>query len=195
VRAMLAIVDARLHAARTGILLSCIISAFFGYLNALDPSISLRLTYCGVVGIAWALAQRPGLYVYLDISEACAPLFGRELARAKAIPPILCATLTTIAYWGAQYLRGVTPPVAAALPVLFSTLAATLIALNATRASGAARIGICALAGASISICFIIADIQIGGPWWPAVVLAYCALVAFIALRQYGETLARFDPL
>jgi hypothetical protein len=25
--------------------------------------------------------------------------------------------------------------------------------------------------------------------------LAFCVIVAFFALRQYGETLARFDPI
>lgn len=194
-RALRAIVSARLWAERRAIVFACIVSAIFGYTDALDPAISLPMIFCGILGVAWALAQGPGRYTYLDASERSAPLFGRELARAKAIPPIACAVFTALIYWIAQYARGVTPPLGDLLPVLAATVAATFVALNATLRSGAARFGICALAGAAIGVCYAIADTRNGDPWWAAAEVVFCAVVGFIALRQYGESLAAYEPL
>jgi hypothetical protein len=194
-RALRAIVGARLHVERRSIIYACIVSAVFGYTNALDPAVSLPMLYCGILGIAWALAQGPGRHSYLDASERSAPLFGRELARAKALPPVACALATALVYWIAQYPRGAALPAGDLVPVLATTIAATLVALNATVRSGAARAGICALAGAVIAVGATIATTKNGGPAWAAVELCFCAVTGFVALRQYGELLARYDPL
>ena len=194
-RALRAIAGARLRAERRALGFACVVSALFGYLNALDPAISLPMSYCGILGIAWALAQSHGRHTYLDASERSAPLFGRELGRAKAIAPVVCTAFTTVIYWSAQYLRGATLPASDLLPVLAAAITATLVALNATLKSGATRLGICAAAGASVAICCAIVALRNGDPLGVAVEVLFCVVAGFFALRQYGESLARYDPL
>ena len=64
--------------------------------------IAAPLFLCSLLGIALALAQSPGLHPHLDRCEQSAPLFGRELARAKALVPCVAAALAALVYAGAQ---------------------------------------------------------------------------------------------
>ena len=68
--------------------------------------------------------------------------------------------------------------------------AATMVSLCAGVRSGAPRLLYVAMACAVPAIAFALtlaASI--------AIPLALCAAIGFIALRQYGEALARYDPL
>ena len=72
-----------------------------------------------------------------------------------------------------------------------AAIACALTALSATIRRGATRV-----------LYVLLAFATSGGAYALAVVahsfageLAFCVVVAFLALRQYGETLARFDPI
>jgi O-antigen ligase len=79
-------------------------------------------------------------------------------------------------------------PVYAALS-LPALNAVTLIALGASVRTSAARMLYIALACCVAVVTFVLAS-----SWALAAALA-CAIAGFIALRQYGEALARYDPV
>jgi hypothetical protein len=149
------------------------------------------LFLCSLLGIALALAQSPGLHLHLDQCEQSAPLFGRELARAKALVPCAAAVLAGLCYAGGQLVRGAPAVGLTLLIALAAVIACTLVALSATTRRGAARtLYVLLAAAASVSAYALVAAAHsLPGE------LAFCALVAFFALRQYGETLARYDPI
>ena len=66
-----------------------------------------------------------------------------------------------------------------------------MVAMCATLREGAPRAFYVALACATSAGAALIAGVAAS----PAGELAYCALTSFLALRQYGEALARFDPV
>ncbi len=156
--------------------------------------------FCSTIGIAVALLQGPGRHVVLDVSEQSAPLFGRELARAKAAVPALVAAIATLVYWFAQFLTGFAAPPTFFALAMFCVLATTMTALNATIRSGATRWFYIALACATTAIAYLLAvygdaffarggdAIAVGSE------LIFCSIVGFTALRQYGEALAHHDP-
>ena len=153
--------------------------------------IAAPLFLCSLLGIALALAQSPGLHPHLDRCEQSAPLFGRELARAKALVPCVAAALAALVYAGAQLLRGA-PDVSLNLPIaLAAVIAATLIALSATIRRGPARALYVLLAAAATGAAYALALETRSF----LAEIAFCAIVAFFALRQYGEALARYDPI
>ena len=134
-------------------------------------------------------------------TERSAPLFGRELARAKALAPVFAATLSTLVYWGAQFLSGFAAPPAFFILALACVIASTLVAMNATTCTGVRRLVPIVLAAATIAIAYVLAvyadaySTKSGDAVGVATELIFCALAGFIALRQYGESLARYDPL
>jgi ABC-type branched-subunit amino acid transport system permease subunit len=155
--------------------------------------------FCSMIGIAIALLQGPGRHALLDTTERSAPLFGRELARAKALAPVLSATLATLVYWAAQFLSGFAAPPTFFLLALACVLASTLVALNATVTRGVARVVALACAAATIVGAYILAvyadaySTKSGDAVGVAAELVVCAIIGFIALRQYGELLANYD--
>jgi hypothetical protein len=189
-QALRAIVGARLRAERRTLVFACASAAIVGYFAT--HSLAAPMLFCSTIGIAIALLQGPGRHPYLDTSEGSAPLFGRELARAKALAPLISATIATFVYWVAQVAGGFAVPALFLALSLACVLAATLVALNATTRSGADRALYIALAGATVVIAFLIA--KSGGATGAATELLFCVLVGFIALRQYGESLARYEP-
>lgn len=212
-----AIVTTRLRAERRTIGLACAMAAVGAFVqphgiaaitNPLVADVAVRSVWlagpmfvCGTIGIALALLQGPGRHAYLDVSERSAPLFGRELARAKAIAPVVASTIAALVYWAAQYITGFAAPPTFFILALASVLASTLVALNATVRIGTARSASIVLAAATVVAAYMIAlyaDPQT--PHRSDVIgvtseLIFCALTGFIALRQYGEGLARYDPL
>ncbi|MGA8839535.1 MAG: hypothetical protein WB491_03480, partial [Candidatus Aquilonibacter sp.] len=157
--------------------------------------------FCSTIGIAIALSQGPGRHAFLDTSERSAPLFGRELARAKALTPVLSATLATFVYWAAQFLSGFAAPPTFFILALACVIASTLVALNATVRTGLARLTALGLAAATIVVAYILAvyadaySTKRGDAVGVATELIVCGIIAFVALRQYGESLAGYDPL
>ena len=147
--------------------------------------------FCSLLGIVVALVQGPGRFPHLDLSEQGAPLFGRQLARAKALVPCVVAALATVVYVGAAGIAGLRE-----IPVTFSialaaVIPSTLTALSATLRTGTARLLYVAMACGAGAIAFILAFYGGSIPGE----LGFSVLASFLALRQYGEALARYDPV
>lgn len=191
--ATIAIVSTRLSRERRVLVLAAAACALLAYLQRYDDA-SARLAGCLVfgtlVGVAVAILQRgAGRFRELELCEQSAPLFGRELARATALVPCIIVTIALAAYWmvSAAYAA---PQLFAIALTAFSIYAGTLVALCAGVRSGAARVLYLAMACAVPAMSFVLAVAV------PALVaLAFCAVTGFVALRQYGEALARYDPL
>lgn len=214
-RALRAVVGERLRAERRSLAFACAGAAIVGFVQPhgitaiTDPLTADTATrsvwlagpmfFCSMIGIAIALLQGPGRHALLDTTERSAPLFGRELARAKALAPVLSATLATLVYWAAQFLSGFAAPPTFFLLALACVLASTLVALNATVTRGVARVVALACAAATIVGAYILAvyadaySTKSGDAVGVAAELVVCAIIGFIALRQYGELLANYD--
>ncbi|MDQ2866193.1 MAG: hypothetical protein M3R51_08195 [Candidatus Eremiobacteraeota bacterium] len=215
-RSLRAIVSGRLRAERRTLGFACATAAVVGFVqphgitaitDPLGADLATRsvwlagpMFFCSTIGFAVALLQGPGRHVMLDASEQSAPLFGRELARAKAVVPALVTITAAFVYWFAQFLTGfAAPPVFFAL-ALFCVLASSAVSLNATLREGAARWLYIALGCATAASAYCLAVYgdaiftRSGDAVGVGTETIFCALVGFIALRQYGEALARYDP-
>jgi hypothetical protein len=184
-----AIAMTRLLAERRTIVYACAAAVVVAFVQ--PSGLAAPLFFCGLLGVAVALTQGPGRHRHLDLCEESAPLYGRELARAKALAPCAVATLVSLAYWACQWLAGFpAPPLSFAL-ALAAVIACTMVALSATLRTGSARLLYLAFACATSAIAFALAfylHSAIGE-------VLFCVLVALVALRQYGESLARYDPV
>lgn len=188
-RALIAIVGARLLVERRTILYGCATAAAAGL--ARPHELAVPVFFCSALGIVAALLQTPGRYPDLDICEQSAPLFGRQLARAKGVAPAIVAVLVTLAYFAPQLAEATGATAAAFSIATAATVASTMVALCATLREGTPRALYVALACATSAGAYLIAALgaSLAGE------LVYCALVTLLALRQYGEALARFDPV
>lgn len=191
--ATIAILTTRLSKERSVLLLAAAACALLAYLQRYDDA-SARLAGCLVfgtlIGVAVALLQRgAGRFRELELCEQSAPLYGRELARATAVVPCIIVTVALAAYWSMSSLYAPLRSVTVA-QTAFAVYAATLVALCAGVRAGAARVlyivMACAVPALSLMLVFTTPSL---------LPLALCALVGFIALRQYGEALARYDLL
>jgi hypothetical protein len=128
-----------------------------------------------------------------------APLYGRELARAHAIMPALRSLLFALGVGAglgiAALLHRDLPP---GVPALLVALAlgqpvVALIALSGCLRSGSARAlyGLLAV-GAG---CALESAALFGGPAVLAGTAVAAVVAGFFALRAFGETLARYDPV
>lgn len=188
-RALWGVLYARLYAQRRLVVASWAGALIVGLLA--PPGPGGAVLFCSLVGVGLALAQTPGLNPHLDRCEQGAPLFGRELARAKALVPCAAVGLAVLLYAIAQIVRGA-PDAALTFVVAFAAVVtATLIALSATVRRGVSRALYVLLAAAASAGAYglAVAAHSVLGE------LAYGAVIAFLAVRQYGETLARYDPI
>lgn len=214
-RAFAAIVRSRMRGSRRATAFAAATAAIVGFIqphgvatmtDPLTADLATRsawlagpVFFCSAVGIALALAQGPGHHPYLDISERSAPLFGRELARAKAVAPVIDAMLAALVYWLAQFLTGFAAPPAFFVLAIASVIASTLVTLNATLRTGAPRLFYIALAFCTSIVAYVFAvyadayTTRAGDAIGVATELLFCGLVSYVALRQYGEGLARSD--
>jgi hypothetical protein len=190
-RVPFAIASARLLAERKALLYACAAAAIAGFVQR-GARLEGPLFFCSVLGIIVALIQGPGRHRYLDVCEQSAPLFGRQLARGKALAPCVAVTLACVAYSGGMLAGGATLSVDIFGGALAGSLATTLVALSATIRSGASRALYVLLAAATSVGAFML----FAQPGWRAgaAALACCVAAGFVALRQYGEALARWDP-
>lgn len=215
-RAFVEIIRFRLIAERRAIAIACVLGVIVGFVQPhsiwhvvreIDADLATRsvwlagpMFFCSALGVALALAQSSGRAPYLDFCERGAPLFGRELARAKASAAIIATMLAIMCYWLAQYLSGFAMPPAFFAMAAACVIASSLVALNATLREGAARLLYLAMSFSCSAIAYalaVYADVLIGQRGDAIAVgseLAFCAIVGFIALRQYGEALARYEP-
>ena len=141
---------------------------------------------------SWRSRRVAGRHPHLDRCEACAPLFGRELARAKALVPCVAALVATLLYRVAQLRARLADAPLTLLIALAAVVAATLTALSATMRAADTRAATYSLSlrhgGRGLRACDTRRARMLAE-------FAFCAIVAFFALRQYGETLARYDPV
>lgn len=138
--------------------------------------------------IEWNLGRR-----VLDLSYFALPLYGRQLARAHAIPMLLCALAPPLGYMSGSALAGVRPDVRF---LLFATLAVGV--KNLASLSVAFRNGPSAWLFRALSVAggLIVGGLAIGATADGMLASLLCASAfGFIALRQLGETIARYDPL
>lgn len=120
------------------------------------------------------------------------PLYGRQLARAHAVAPSLLALSLPLGFVAGASLRGSAPLAAAVGIATLATLVATLVSLSAIFRDGRERaiyIAVAVTAGFSIAIPYALE------PTWFLAIVALAFVEGFVALRSFGETLARYDPL
>lgn len=188
-RAFFGVLEARLHAQRRIVAYSCAAAFVAGLVQ--PAGFAAPLFLCSLLGTALALAQSPGLHRHLDRCEQGAPLFGRELARAKALVPCVAAAFAVLVFASGEALRGASGVPLTMLVALAALVAATLTALSATIRKGASRVLYVLLAAATSCAAYALVIVAHSVP----AELAFCAVVAFLGLRQYGEALGRYDPI
>jgi len=188
-RAFAAIVGARLNAERRTIAYACAAAAIAGFLQPHD--LAGAFFFGSSIGIAVALVQSPGRFPHLDLCEWSAPLFGRELARAKALVPCIAATLAAGAYCAAAEAAGMRDLPRAFTGAFAAAIPSTLTAMCATIRTPPARLLYVGLAAGACAGAYAL---LVAGKSLPGE-LAFSALASFLALRQYGEALARYDPI
>lgn len=223
-RPLLAIVRERLRRERRLILSACAASAVAGTIqpHVIPPALNDPFAAEIATRVAWvagpmlfgtilavivAVVQRNvGRFRDLELCEQSAPLYGRDLARATALVPCVVVTLAALVYWAAQFATGLAAPPAFFVLVVAAVNATTLVTLSATLRRGFARY-LYVVLGASVGvISFFLStyvDVLRFRPvenHYPDVfgiasALTFCVFIGFVALRQYGETLARYDPV
>ena len=184
--ALNAIVLARLCAQRRGLAYLCIAALLAGCTGPHGPILESVLYL--PIPIAVALLQARGTAAPLDLCELSAPLFGRELARAKALAACAGTFALTLMYFAPQLVRDPGFVQLAAQALLPTGITCTLVALSATLRTGWSRALYLALSLAAglVACALFLAAPAVGA-------LCFCALVSLFGLRQYGEALARYD--
>ena len=188
-RATIAIVDARVRAERRTLVYACAAAAVVGFVA--PHGLAGPVFFCSLLGIVIALVQSPGRFPHLDLCEQSAPLFGRQLARAKALVPCVGAVLATLAYVSAAVVAGLRAIPVTLLVTIAAVIPSTLTALSATIRTGPSRLLYIVMATAASVIAFALAAMAGSIPGE----LGFAVLASFLALRQYGEALARYDPV
>lgn len=198
-RALRAIVCTRLRKDARTIAWLCAACGVVGFLQPHDAAersvwIAGPVFFGTLCGIVIAIVQRgTGRLREIELVEQSAPLYGRELARATALVPCIGVSLALGVYWSTQFVTGNPAPATFFALAVAAVNAATLVALSATLRRGAARYLYVGLAGAVAAISYLLA--VDGGRWGLLWGVLFCLVIGFVALRQYGEALARYDPI
>ena len=144
-----------------------------------------------LAGIYLAVAQAGSRMHDLELCEQSAPIYAREVARSIALVPCIGVVIALTAYWIVTAVSS-GPHDLAAGPVFLSmacACAVSIVALGATVRTGFWQVFYVLLAGISAAII-----VSLEYPEFPAAFL-FCGIAGFIGLRQYGEALARWDPV
>ena len=149
-----------------------------------NPSVAYGLA------IVYAAASGSELRVR-DLMYFAAPLYGRQLARAHALTALAAAFAAPAAYFATAAARG-TPWSWTSIVVTFLACAvAALVGLSASlRAGNPAVVYSLAAVAAGLAVLSLF---LLGVPLYGSLALAL--VLGFIALRAFGETLARYDPI
>jgi len=146
----------------------------------------LVYAYCILAATAAGLEIR-----VRDLTYFTAPLYGRQLARAHALTATCVAVAAPLTIVCVAFVRHAAWPWPNVVATFASAIVVALVALSGTLRQGAAAAGYAALSLAAGG--FIVMLAQSGVPVYGWFSLA--ALLGFLALRAFGETLARYDPL
>lgn len=172
-----------------GIARTCAAGAVFGLLFHTTDTLAMAT----LVSIAGATSSRFLRAEFRNPIVFAAPLYGRELARAEAIVPLLRTLAFALALIAGTALRGAIPSCEAIAVVVFSGIVAALTAL-----SGALREGwseyLYTLLAISTGIVTALSS-RIGGYGTILLPTAIAAVMGYVALRAFAETLARYDPI
>ena len=144
-----------------------------------------------LAGIYLALAQRGRRMRDLELCEQSAPLYAREVARVTALVPCIGVIIALTVYWMVTGISSGSGDLAAA-PVFLSmacACAVSVVALGATVRTGVWQAVYILLAVVTATIIVVLEYPQL-----PAAFL-FCGIAGFIGLRQYGEALARWNPI
>jgi hypothetical protein len=192
--AISAIAFTRLHRFGGHVLYVAALAALFAALQMHSDlgAHALGATLFGsLAGIYFALAQRGGRMRELELCEQAAPMYAREVARSIALVPTLGVVIALAGYW---IVTGISsgPRDLAAAPVVLSmacACAVSVVTLCATVRAGVWQ-GVYILLAAVVATIVVMLEY----PQLPAAFL-FCLVAGYIGLRQYGEALARWDPV
>ncbi len=164
-----------------------------GYIFAhLFGTLAIPIVVCGGLAAASA-AERQHAAVLRRVSFFAMPLFGRQLARAHAIAPVLAACSIPLGYEAGAVLRGAPLPLQAFTVVVLATVVATLVSLSSVFRDGLRAALYVGLAVGTVAL--IAAAAALLPERATVIAFAIAVVVGFFALRAFGETLARYDPL
>jgi hypothetical protein len=164
-----------------------------GYIFAhLFGTLAIPIVVCGGLAAASA-AERQHAAMLRRVSFFAMPLFGRQLARAHAIAPVLAACAIPLGYEAGAALRGAPLALPAFTIVILATVVATLISLSSVFRDGLRAALYVGLAVGAVAVIAVAAALVPEHAMPIAAALA--VVVGFFALRAFGETLARYDPL
>jgi len=149
----------------------------------------------GIVGFvaAASVVDRQHRRLLRRLTFFAAPLFGRQLARAHVIAPACAALSIPFAYLSGAALAGRALPANVSLGLTAAALVAATISLSSAFREGyraALYVGLAGAAALTLGLPF-----ELRSPHPLALCAALAALEGFFALRAFGETLARYDPL
>ncbi|MGH7708966.1 MAG: hypothetical protein ACREM6_13755 [Vulcanimicrobiaceae bacterium] len=160
------------------------IAARFSFPNTDGNAIWLATLFGGLVGLHVRRSRAP------RVAYLAAPIYGRELARALALPAILAALIAAWVLCAIAAVRGVELNAAfVALPSAAAVVAA-LTAQAAMLRSGQARLLYLALGYTAVGAIAAAAGLLPA----PIALLLACGL-GYAALRSLAETLARYDAI
>jgi len=192
--ATLAVIRAHLEGSGRLLLTLCVIAVPAGLGAAFLCAPFLALSTHLLATFAVAASARA-----LFLLELSAPLYGRQLARAISIVPIVEVLLLALALGlGALNVQRLTPSVASliAWTALYSCAAIPVFLSGALR--GPATAIPFAAAGYAIAFLPTLAHALLAAAMPAAIFPVQCVLwipIGIIGLRQFGETLARYDPI
>jgi hypothetical protein len=172
--------------------------ALLGFANALKPNGSQAATVAAtivVAGVAIAVGttlRRASIARTTELRLFAAPLYGKEVARAQALVPCAISLALPLVLLLA-YRPGAPLGPNAIAGLALGLVAATLVALGGTLRVGRNR-AIYVAAALALG-CTIALTALVLGRNGLLVGLLVAVVVAYAALRAFGETLARFDPI
>lgn len=142
---------------------------------------------------AAAAAERTHAASMRRASFFAMPLFGRQLARAHAIAPLALATSVPLGFATGSALRRAPLHPQLFIAIALAAFVATLVSLSSVfRDGGGAWLY---AAGGALCGMAIATPVLLAVPHATALTVAAAAVAGFFAVRAFGETLARYDPI
>jgi hypothetical protein len=168
-----------------------VIVGAIGYVFAHNFGTLYPVLLCGALAATNA-AERAHAASLRHVSFFAMPLFGRQLARAHAIAPVLGALAIPFGYATGSALRGVPLGAQTITLLVVAAIVAVLVALSSVFRDGvraALYVGIAIGAVATIALSALVPEHGL------EIALTLAVVEGFFALRAFGETLARYDPI